>query len=147
MFNKTNVELTIQRINSLHQDKQPLWGKMSVGQMLSHCCVSYEMVYEDKHPYSKGIKKWMLTKFVKPIVVSDKPYKRNSRTAPEFIITTQKDFTTEKKRLIDFILKTSELGSSHFENLESKSFGKLTSGEWDQLFSKHLDHHLSQFGV
>jgi hypothetical protein len=27
----------IQRINLLQKDSQPLWGKMSVAQMLAHC--------------------------------------------------------------------------------------------------------------
>ena len=30
---------------------------------------------------------------------------------------------------------------------ESLSFGPLTAVEWNGLFSKHLDHHLQQFGV
>ena len=34
-----------------------------------------------------------------------------------------------------------------FEGKESNSFGPLTKGEWNNMFYKHLDHHLSQFGV
>ena len=79
--------------------------------------------------------------------MSEKPYPRNGRTAPQFIIADKREFDTEKKRLIDFINKTQELGDKYFESKESHSFGKLSSQEWNNSFYKHLDHHLTQFGV
>lgn len=145
MFEKEKVDHIIERINLLTTNSQPIWGKMSVSQMLSHCSVSYELVYENNHPKPKGIKKWLLTKFVKPLVLGEKPYKKNSRTAPEFIIVDEKDFDTEKKRLIEYITQT--LGESYFDHLESHAFGKLTIREWNTLFSIHIEHHLKQFGV
>ena len=30
---------------------------------------------------------------------------------------------------------------------ESFSFGKLKAQEWNNMFAKHLNHHLEQFGV
>jgi hypothetical protein len=39
------------------------------------------------------------------------------------------------------------LGKEHFEGKESLSFGPMTAQEWNNLFYKHLDHHLNQFGV
>ena len=89
----------------------------------------------------------LLKLFVKPIVVGEKPYKKNSRTAPEFIISDAKNFEIEKERLINYILKTANLGENYFDNRESHSFGKLTKKEWNTMFYKHLDHHLNQFGV
>jgi hypothetical protein len=52
-------------------------GKMDVAQMLAHCNVSYEMALEENYPKAKGIKKLMLRWFVKPIIVGEKPYKKN----------------------------------------------------------------------
>ncbi len=147
VFDKTVSEEIIGRINLLNPNSEPKWGKMAVDQMLAHCNVSYELVYDDKHPKPKGFKKWMLKTFVKNIVVSEKPYKRNSRTAPEFIMTSGKDFKKEKDRLNSYIVKTQELGSDYFDNKESNSFGNLTKTEWNNMFYKHLDHHLNQFGV
>lgn len=137
----------INRIQQLNSNTQALWGKMNVAQMLAHCNVAYELVYEPKHPKPKGFKKWMLKKFVKNYVVSEKPYKKNTQTAPEFLIQTDKDFEVEKNRLIAFVQKTQSLGSAYFEGKESHSFGPLTTQEWNNLFSKHLNHHLTQFGV
>jgi hypothetical protein len=135
------------RINQLTPQTQPKWGKMNVQQMLAHCNVTYEMAYENKHPKAKGFKKFMLKMFVKPIVVTDKPYSHNSRTAPEFLITDERKFEVEKQRLIDYINKTVSLGEKSFEGKESNSFGVLNSKEWNMMFTKHLEHHLSQFGV
>ena len=83
----------------------------------------------------------------KSFVVGEKPYKKNSRTAPEFLIIDDKDFDKEKNRLINYLSKTQELGEVHFNNKEYRSFGPLTVIEWNNMFYKHLDHHLKQFGV
>ncbi len=147
IFDKPVVDEVINRINNLTTDSKPLWGKMSVSQMLAHCCVTYEFIYENKHPVPGTFKKILLKLFVKNTVVSDKPYKRDNPTAPEFLIRDNKNFETEKKRLIDFIERTYMLGAAHFENKESRSFGKLSLNEWNNMFYKHLDHHLGQFGV
>ena len=147
IFDESISDGTIKRINLLKSESQPKWGKMSAGQMLAHCNVTYELVFENKHSKPKGFKKWMLKTFVKNIVVGEKSYKKNSRTAPEFLITEEKDFKSEKERLIAYIRKTQELGADYFNGKDSHSFGKLTKEEWNNMFYKHIDHHLNQFGV
>ena len=137
----------IGRINNLKPESTPNWGEMQVAQMLAHCNVTYEMVYEDIHPKPNAFMKFILKAFVKKQVVSEKPYPRNGKTAPQFLIKSEKDFNTEKRRLIDYIEKTNALGESHFDGKESHSFGKLNKVEWNTMFYKHLDHHLKQFGV
>jgi hypothetical protein len=147
IFSKSVTDEQVRRINSLTQTTQPKWGKMSVSQMLAHCNVTYEMVYEQKHPAPNPIMKLILKLLVKNIVVSETPYKHNSRTAPAFIISTEKEFTTEKARLINYINKTQQLGANEFDNKPSHSLGKLAATEWNNMFYKHLNHHLEQFGV
>lgn len=147
IFTKPVTDEVIARVNALKPTSQPGWGKMSVDQMLAHCNVTYEMVYEDKHPKPKGFTKWMMKTFIKKIVVNEKPFKKNGRTAPQFLMTEEKNFNAEKERLINYLLKTQELGEAHFDNKESHSFGPLTKNEWNNMFYKHLDHHLTQFNV
>jgi len=137
----------IERINRLQPNTPQLWGKMNVSKMLAHCNVSYELVYDNTHPKPNALMKLIMKAFVKNIVVSEKPYKRNSQTAPSFLITDEKEFEKEKTRLINYLNKTQQLGESYFDGKESHSFGKLTKTEWNNMFYKHLDHHLSQFGV
>ncbi len=147
IFNLNDTKEIIERISQLTPDTKGLWGKMSVAQMLAHCNVTYEMAYEKIHPAPNSIVKFMLKLFVKKSVVNETPYKKSIQTAPAFIIKENKDFYTEKERLINYIIKTQELGTNYFEGRESLSFGSLNSKEWNNMFYKHLDHHLQQFGV
>ena len=147
IFQKSDTEQIIGRINRLTPDTKAQWGKMNVSQMLAHCNVSYEMVYDNIHPKPNGVLKLILKLLVKNKVVTEKMYPKNNRTAPQFIIRDEKDFSAEKERLVAYINKTQELGESYFDGKESHSFGKLTKTEWNNMFSKHLEHHLSQFGV
>lgn len=147
IFTKEVSEEIINRINKLNSNTQPQWGKMSVAQMLAHCSVTYEMIYENKHPKPGFLMKFMLKQMVKPIVVNEAPYKQSGRTAPAFIITDERDFEKEKQRLVDYIRRTQQHGGSYFDGKESHSFGVLNKTEWNNMMYKHLNHHLTQFGV
>jgi len=147
IFDTTDVQEIKNRINALSSETTPEWGKMTVDQMLAHLNVAYDMAYTDQYKKPGAIGKLMLKLFVKKAVVGPKPYPKNGRTAPDFIIKERKNFEEEKAKLINYLDKTQSLGKAHFENRESHSFGPLTSSEWNVLFSKHLDHHLTQFGV
>jgi hypothetical protein len=146
-FSKEVNEQIIQRINSLNHETQAKWGTMNVAQMLAHCNVTYEMAYENKHAKPNFLMKFILKAFVKNVVVNEIEYAQNSRTAPAFLITDAKVFETEKSRLIAYLHKTVELGADYFEGKESHSFGPLNKNEWNNMFYKHIDHHLKQFGV
>ena len=78
IFDRRVCDTHIARINRLHADTEPLWGKMNAGQMLAHVSKPYEMV-------------------------CDPDYARTHKRPPTPI--------------------------------------------WNNLFAKHLDHHLRQFGV
>lgn len=135
------------RLSQLHENTGPLWGKMNASQMLAHCNVSYNMVYDTTQPKPGFLKRLLLQIFVKKVVVSATPFKRNSPTGPEFIIKDSRDFETEKQLLLANIQKTQHYGSDYFQGKSHINFGTLTLEEWHTLFHKHLDHHLSQFGV
>lgn len=147
IFTKEVTDKLIARINNLSNETQPIWGKMDVAQMLAHCCVTYEMAFDNTHKKPGAFARFMLKLFVKGIVVNEKPYKKNSRTGPMFVIADKRVFEKEKSRLITYLNKTVELGEKHFDGKESLSLGVLTINEWNNQFYKHLDHHLSQFGV
>jgi hypothetical protein len=147
IFDPSVTDELISRINQLSPETTPKWGKMSVDQMLAHCIVAYDMAFTDKYPKPNAVLRFILKSFVKNGVVNEKPYPKNSRTAPAFIIADKRDFEKEKASLIAYLKKTRDLGAAHFEGKESLSFGPMTSGEWNNLFYKHLNHHLEQFGV
>lgn len=148
IFTKEVADEMIARINTLTPESERRWGKMDIAKMLAHCCVTYEMVYEpDKHPKPNFIFGFILKTFVKKTVTGEKPFKKNNPTGPQFIIKSDRDFETEKARLIAFVEKTQQLGEAEFDGKVSTSFGRLTKTEWSNMLYKHLDHHLTQFGA
>lgn len=147
LFDPSNAQAAIRRINQLTADTPPQWGKMSAAQMLAHLCVAYEMAFTPGFPRPPRVARWLLRWLIKPGVVGPKPYPRNAPTAPVFRIATPRDFLTERARLVAFLERVVSTGRSAFEGRESPSFGALTAAEWNVLFAKHLDHHLCQFGV
>lgn len=147
IFERATVDNFKERVHQLTPESKPLWGKMNVSQMLAHLNVMYELIYDNKHPQPKFLLKWIMKRFVKKYIVNMVPYQTNTGTAPYFVIKGNRDFETEKNRLIQYIEKTYELGPEHFAGKESHAFGPLTVTEWNNMLYKHLDHHLRQFDV
>lgn len=137
----------LSRLDKLESSTQPQWGQMNAPQMLAHLCVPYDLAYGKVDPGFGKLTKLMLRWFVKPSVVSEKPYSKNTRTAPIFKIEGDRNFDEEKSKLINYIKQTEALGSKHFEGRDYPSFGKMTASEWSNLFYKHIDHHFNQFGI
>ncbi|NNM32786.1 MAG: DUF1569 domain-containing protein [Gemmatimonadetes bacterium] len=150
-FEPEIADAMVARIGALTAETEPVWGQMSVAQMLAHCSRPFESVYDPEyakaHPPPNFVVRTLLRLLVKPLVVGEKPYKRSMRTAPEFVIGEGRDFATEQQRLMAFVKRAQEEGEAAFEGRESHSFGPLTAREWSTLFHKHTDHHLTQFGV
>ncbi|MFC6268023.1 DUF1569 domain-containing protein [Frigoriflavimonas asaccharolytica] len=148
IFDAQQTQQYINRIQKLTAETERLWGRMSVEDMLAHCNVTYEFVYEpEKHKKPGAIAKFILKTFVKKKVTGEGSFSKNLPTAPQFIIKNERDFILEQKRLIGFLQKTQQLGAEAFDGKESFSFGKLNATEWNNMFAKHLNHHLEQFGV
>lgn len=148
IFNPEVTAEIIGRINRLTPETQRLWGTMNVSQMLAHCNVPYAYTFTpEKFKKPNFLMKFILSNFVKKMVVSPTPYKKNERTSPSFVIADQRDFEKEKSILINNIKKCEALGRTHFEGKENFSFGKMTADEWNALYYKHIDHHLRQFGI
>lgn len=84
---------------------------MNAAQMLAHLSIPYDIAYGKKESNTLSFGKLMLKLFVKNVVVGDKPYSKNSRTSPDFIVADERDFETEKGRLIANIKETAGKGS------------------------------------
>lgn len=147
IFEEQNVTDYVGRINQLTPETQPQWGKMNVAQMLAHNSIAFDINYGVIPVSYNPISRFMVKLFAKSTVVGDKPYGKNGRTAPVFIISDERDFAAEKAKLIDYLHRIQQEGAAAYEGKVSPAFGKLSSQEWSTMYSKHLDHHLTQFGV
>ena len=148
VFDAKDAQEYINRINNLTPETQRKWGKMSVDQVLAHLNVAYDLTFTpEKFPKPSFIAKFLLSKFVKPKITNEIPYKQSLPTSPAFIIADEKNFEEEKAKLIGNIQRVQQLGREAFEGKENINFGKMTAQCWNNMFAKHLNHHLEQFGV
>jgi len=67
-------------------------------------------------------------------------------TAPQLKTKEDKDFTKEHQQLKSLVNKFYTLRDRE-EWFPHPMFGSFTKEQWGQMQYKHLDHHLSQFGV
>ena len=148
IFDAKVAQEYINRINNLTPETQRKWGKMSVDQVLAHLNVAYDLTFTpEKFPKPNFIAKFLLSKFVKPKITNEIPYKQSLPTSPVFIIADERNFEEEKAKLIGNIQRVQQLGREAFEGKENINFGKMTAQGWNNMFAKHLNHHLDQFGV
>lgn len=147
IFDPQTTASVLTRLENLKYDTVPQWGKMNASQVLAHLNVSYDLAYGRKESKSNFLMKFIVKTFIKPIVVGEKAYGRNSGTAPVFIISDNRDFEAEKAKLIENIKTTEKNGAQYFEGKLNASFGVMSAKEWNNMFYKHIDHHFTQFGI
>ena len=141
------AEQFMARINKLSTSTQNQWGKMNVSQMMAHCNVSYDMAFDENYKKSSSFLRFILKNLAKKGLVNESPLKKNSSTAAEMVIKTPKDFDQEKSKLIGNVKNLVEKGENFFHLKDHPGFGVMTKDEWNNFYYKHLDHHLTQFGV
>ncbi|MFI5150540.1 MAG: DUF1569 domain-containing protein [Bacteroidia bacterium] len=146
LYNTSDTAEVIKRINSLKPDAHPQWGKMNAGQMLTHCAIALEMGTGEKK-FDRLFIGRVLGGFLKKFYSSEQPFKKNSPTDPHLVITDTRNFEQEKQKLITYINKFQAGGEEKCTRHPHPFFGKLSQAEWGIGMHKHLDHHLTQFGV
>ena len=151
IFDRAVRDPSIARLDKLSTNTRPLLGKMNAAQMLAHVNKRYAMLCEPNygatHERTNALVRFLLKIFLKPIVVRPKPYAKNSRTAPELIVADARVVETERRRLITNMYQVQPWGAKHFEGKDNHSSAVMTAQAWNNLFAKHLDHHLGQFGA
>ena len=135
------------RIGKLDNNTTPSWGKMNVGQMVKHCQIPFGVFNGTVKMETKvGFFKKIIFSMMKPLMYNDKPWKKNVPTGKEFIIKGEVDFANERETLLGLV------HDFHKRKNQSKwpkhpVFGQFTADQYGKMNYKHLDHHLSQFGV
>ena len=137
----------IARLDNLTTDSKPTWGKMNVGQMLSHLVQAGELPFVTSVPDRSN---FMSRNVIKPLVLSVLPIPKEVKTSAE--MDQQQNgrkpvgFESDKASLVESINKVGTLETDQ-QCLAHPFFGKLSVKQWNRLAHKHIDHHLRQFGV
>jgi DinB superfamily len=131
------------RLRALRPDSQRRWGKMSVEQMLWHINQALEgalgkiSVPPQKSPLPRSIMKFL---------VLNLPWPKGAPTLPMFVATGEHDFETERGRCVQLI---DEFAARRLEGEwpPNPVFGRVSGQDVTRLQTKHVNHHLTQFGV
>ncbi len=146
VHSEEGVQTVISRIEKLTPQSRPLWGKMSVGQMLCHLQKPLEVPL-GRHELPKSFIMKLIGPMIRKQLLTDKPIAKNSPTASTLRITDEKDFNKEKQLLIDTLRDYTAVAQAGKLPPAHPYWGKLSTADWDKMQWKHLDHHMTQFGV
>lgn len=133
------------RIDKLSPASPALWGKMNVAQMLAHCQMPIKIGCGEL-TINGGLIGLLFGRMAKKKLVNDEPFEHNLPTFKEAKIKETEGFEIEKEKLKKLVHRFAQ-GPETITLQKHPFFGPLTKQEWDVLQSKHLDHHLRQFGV
>ncbi len=132
-----------QRLAGLRADMRPRWGKMSVDQMLWHVNQAMGVPLGETTP---GPERPPIPKAIIRFLVLNMPWMKGAPTNSAFIARKQYDFEAERARCRQLLGK---LTARPMDGAwpEHPIFGKMSGRDVSKLQAKHLDHHLTQFGV
>ncbi|WP_298422346.1 DUF1569 domain-containing protein [uncultured Kordia sp.] len=147
LFDTNTYNEILSRIDTITADSSPSWGKMSAGQMCTHCQMPLELAMGKRALQSSkkpGFMKRLMFKLYKPLMYNDKPWSKNLPTVRDFIVSDEKEISIEKGKLAELV--------SEFHACKDVTewpahpmFGTFTHEQWGKMQYKHLDHHLNQF--
>lgn len=135
------------RLLRLRPDSARLWGTMTAGQAVAHCATAMEMAVGDLRPRRMPIG-YVIGPIIKRLAIgNDQPFRRNTPTAPDLVMTDARELDAERHRLTALIDRFATAGPAGCTSHPHTFFGRLAPREWAVLSYKHLDHHLRQFGA
>ncbi len=146
-FTQEGIEELVMRLENLNSDSPPLWGTMTVSQMLKHCSLLYIYLIKGGNQRPKWFVRLVASVVYKPSMVNEKPYKQGLPTAPNFVIKGDPKFEETRRRLIGYIQEVHGYEKEKMENKVHPLIGKLSMQQWNNVIYKHIDHHLRQFDV
>ncbi|HYV98711.1 MAG TPA: hypothetical protein VE967_14745 [Gemmatimonadaceae bacterium] len=132
------------RVRALQPTTTPSWGKMTVDQMLHHVnLVLLESLGEYRPERSiRGLPPSLVR-----YAILNLPWGKGAPTRPDMVIPAGQryDFATEQSSclsMIDrFLAQPMDAAWPRSANFP------MTGRHWSQLQYRHLNHHLTQFGV
>lgn len=144
IFDPATRESTLNRISMLHENSKPLWGKMTVYQMVRHCTLADEMYLGGKQYRRSLLGKLIGNMALKGVLKDDAPLRRNAPAPPQFLVPqTYGDLNTAKAQWIALIRKYEHYPA---QGIRHWFFGDMNREQVGQFAFKHADHHLRQFG-
>ncbi len=145
--NESDRTHILNRLNTLTGDEKPLWGKMTIDQMMSHLVQAADLPFKAILPDRSN---FVSRTFIKPLILYVLPMPKEVKTSPEFNQQENgrkpEEFLADRQIVIDSINTLGSISLDH-DCLSHPMFGKMNAREWALIAHKHIDHHLKQFRV
>ena len=147
LLDKECNESVISRVQKLRPDNSPLWGKMTVTEMLHHCNKVNEQLLAPAEPSDKKTSPRQY--LVRWVVLYVMPRFPKGAQAPKKFHTKGTIDPTEFENQKEAFITSVRRFASHDGPIAHYHpyFGKLSTAQWGLANWKHMDHHLRQFGV
>jgi hypothetical protein len=131
------------RIRALTPESRPVWGKMSVDQMLWHInqAMGLSLGTVTVGPGGPKIPAWLMR-----TMVINMPWPKGGPTHPDFIAKQSYNFGEERERALRNVADITSKPMDYSWPAHP-AFGKMSGRQVSTLTHKHLNHHLTQFGV
>ncbi len=144
LLHDTSTRASIEnRIRALTPNSRPTWGKMSVDQMLWHVnqALDISLGRVSVGPERPKLPPWLLR-----LMVVNLPWPKGAPTHPDLVPKQQFNFDAERERLLEII---NEITAKPMDDAWPRhpGFGHMSGRQVSTLTHKHLNHHLTQFGV
>ena len=146
LYQDSSYNEITERLDKLNLSAKREWGKMTVSQMMAHCCAPLEVAMGRKSPPRLFIGR-LLGGLMKGAYVGEKQFSKNSPTDKSFLVIDERNFEQEKATLEKLLKEFHDGGPEKSTTHPHSFFGKLTAEEWGISMYKHMDHHLRQFGA
>lgn len=147
-FIEPALEIIVLKLERLKPDSKPLWGSMSSQRMIEHLSDSVKLSCGD-HSIPLQIPEEKV-QWAQDFLKSDDPMPKN------FEAIFAKKETGLRNNNIESAISDFKSDWRYFENHFKTSgsgktlhpyFGELNFELWKRMHSKHITHHLSQFGI
>jgi hypothetical protein len=135
----------LSRIDQLTPSSRAVWGRFTAPEMVCHVSSALRqgLGEYDAGPPAGPLRhpplNWLF------IHVLPWP-KAKAKSPPEFLAVRPKDWDADLTQLRTLVVRFGERGTDA-DWPPSKVFGHITGRSWGALQHKHLNHHLTQFGV
>lgn len=135
----------IRRLNNLQEDSLALWGSMNAAQMMLHLSLAIGCgLKKDALP---DVSTFISRTFMKYGILYILPrFPKNAKTAKSLRVKEPQDFQDAKEKLFQ-ILQQAYNTTSDSQWHPHPLLGIMSRKQWGILITKHLDHHLRQFGA
>ena len=147
-FIEPELDTILHKLKQVDKDAQPLWGVMSPQRMIEHLSDAVNLS-RGNHSFSLEIKEEHVPR-AQGFLISEHPLPKNFKAGfatPDIPIRNSdmesalSEFSKAWKLFIaDYI-------SSPNKKALHPNFGTLDFDLWKRMHSKHITHHLEQFGL